>query len=76
LTLSRSYVELKYHFKTKTLIEEALLAAGASESRNDIEGLTEGNKRLALVGDAVLRLVILHDWFPSGTSTGKIYLLL
>jgi hypothetical protein len=25
-----------------------------------------GNKRLALVGDALLRVVILDRWYPSG----------
>jgi len=33
--------------------------------------LQKGTKRFDLVGDAVLRLVILDEWFPSGAGTGK-----
>lgn len=44
---------IDHHFTGPGLIEEAMQAAGASDR--------EGNKRLALVGDAVLRLVILDE---------------
>ena len=30
--------------------------------------LADGNKRLAMLGDAVLNITILHDWY-SGTDT-------
>ena len=61
---------INYHFKNLALLDQVFLAAGASESRSDIEGPTEGNKRLALLGDAVLRLCVLDEWYPSGTDTG------
>ncbi|KAH7111826.1 ribonuclease III domain-containing protein [Dendryphion nanum] len=61
--------KLGYHFSNMSLLGEAFLAAGASVSRSDIEGPVQGNKRLALVGDAVLRLCILDDWYPKGTDT-------
>ncbi|KAH4303317.1 hypothetical protein HBH64_074150 [Parastagonospora nodorum] len=60
-----------YHFHDSTLLREAFLAAGAPISSKDIEGPVKGNKRLALVGDAVLRLAVLDEWFESGTSTAE-----
>ncbi|KAF2804421.1 uncharacterized protein BDZ99DRAFT_545031, partial [Mytilinidion resinicola] len=47
------------------LLEQAFLAAGAPQSRSDVIGPIKGNKRLALVGDAVLRLCILDECFPT-----------
>lgn len=63
---------IDYHFASPELLEEALQAAGASVSEKSVSGDREGNKRLALVGDTLLRLVILDNWYPGGTSTGKI----
>ncbi|EAT90239.1 hypothetical protein HBI56_046690 [Parastagonospora nodorum] len=60
-----------YHFHDSTLLKEAFLASGAPISNKDIEGPVKGNKRLALVGDAVLRLAVLDEWFESGTSTAE-----
>jgi len=54
---------LKYEFSNPDLLTEALLAAGASESSKDIRGGTQGNKRLALLGDAVLQLAVLKPWY-------------
>ncbi|OAL49006.1 ribonuclease III [Pyrenochaeta sp. DS3sAY3a] len=62
---------LHYSFKNAQLLQEAFIADGATNSRHDIEGPPAGNKRLALVGDAVLRLSIFDDWFPSGDSTAN-----
>ena len=63
---------IDYHFTNSGLLEEAMQAAGASDSKKIAGSDREGNKRLALVGDAVLRLVILDEWYPDGTNTGKI----
>jgi ribonuclease-3 len=62
---------LHYSFKNASLLEEALTAAGAAVSSRDVDGPASGNKRLALVGDAVLRLSVLDEWYPAGGSTGK-----
>ncbi|KAK7189020.1 hypothetical protein DPSP01_004127 [Paraphaeosphaeria sporulosa] len=59
---------LPYHFKDCSLLEEAFLAAGASISRSDVEGPEKGNKRLALVGDAALRLAVIDDWYKDNTE--------
>jgi ribonuclease-3 len=63
-----------YHFTSPQLFEEAFEAAGVSEVNKGVTGQRHGNKRLALVGDALIRLAILDTWFPSGASTGKEYL--
>lgn len=60
-----------YHFKNSRLKDEAILAAGASIANPSVDGDPRGNKRLALVGDAVLQLVILQRWYKSGADTGR-----
>jgi ribonuclease-3 len=64
---------LHYSFENANLLEEAFIAAGAAASRHDVDGSKAGNKRLALVGDAVLRLCVLDEWFPKGGTTGKLF---
>lgn len=63
---------LGYHFDSLALLGQAFIAAGAPTSRGDVEGPTKGNKRLALVGDAVLRLCVLDEWYPDGTDIGMV----
>ncbi|KFY02397.1 hypothetical protein V494_00072 [Pseudogymnoascus sp. VKM F-4513 (FW-928)] len=60
---------IKYHFTSPHIFEEAFEAAGVSELNKGVTGQRHGNKRLALVGDALIRLAILDRWFPSGAST-------
>ena len=63
--------QLHYAFHDTHLLEEAFIADGAVISRNDLDGPPSGNKRLALIGDAVLRLSVLDEWFLSGGTTGE-----
>ncbi|KAL1623898.1 hypothetical protein SLS56_008093 [Neofusicoccum ribis] len=58
-----------YEFTNTELREEALLAAGTSVSDPAVDGDPRGNKRLALVGDAVLQLIILEKWYGQATDT-------
>lgn len=46
-----------YHFRNEHLVEDAL----------DLSGLrpNQANRRLALIGDMVLRSAILDDWYPT-----------
>ncbi len=53
-----------YHFKDSTLLVEAFQAPGV------FGALPDGNKRLALLGDAALKLVLISDWFQEGHSRG------
>ena len=63
--------QLQYSFNNVDLLQQAFIAAGAAKQRPDVEGDVSGNKRLALIGDAVLRLSVLEEWFPSGESTSR-----
>jgi len=47
--------QLHYTFHDTHLLEEAFIADGAVNSRNDLDGPPSGNKILALIGDAVLQ---------------------
>lgn len=46
-----------YRFRSVDLLQEALIAFY--------------HKRMALVGDAVLKIAILDDWYGEGTTIGK-----
>ncbi|KAF9737453.1 hypothetical protein PMIN02_000855 [Paraphaeosphaeria minitans] len=63
---------LDYHFKNSSLLEEAFLAPGASVSQPDVVGPEKGNKRLALVGDAALRLAVIDEWYKDNTEPGEL----
>ncbi|KAA8644960.1 uncharacterized protein ATNIH1004_009171 [Aspergillus tanneri] len=51
-----------HSFRHEDLMEEALQEAGAG---------TPGNERLALIGDKVLALMLLQNWYQTGNSTGR-----
>ncbi|KAK6527409.1 hypothetical protein TWF694_004398 [Orbilia ellipsospora] len=56
---------MEYKFNNDSLLTEALEAAGRANYTETISGM-DGNKRLALLGDALLQLVYLDRWYPSG----------
>ena len=35
--------------------------------------ITNGNKRLAVVGDQVIALILSEDWFTSGADKGELF---
>lgn len=57
-----------YTFNDEALAKEAFLARGASVSRKDVDGPAEGNERLALLGDALIPVALLQEWYPRGES--------
>lgn len=61
-------VRTGYTFQDQSLPEEAILAAGASCQRKDVEGDPRGNKRLTLIRDALIRLKIVDQWHTTGVS--------
>jgi ribonuclease-3 len=63
---------LQYEFRDSSLLDEALVAAGAGTSKSPDNARQHGNKALALIGDALLRLVIVDDGILAGASTGKL----
>lgn len=52
-----------------------LMLALTAAHRNDLEvgGVesTDGNKRLAAVGDSILRLILVEDWYHTGENSSK-----
>jgi ribonuclease-3 len=63
--------KIQYHFTNKALLQEALLTSGNDHSCNAIEVGKPANKRLALVGDAVLRLAIVDHWWEEGDTSRR-----
>ena len=58
-------------FNDATMLTEALQAAGSSIRFAGTRAIPDGNKRLALIGDAVLKVALLDHWYQGGTSRGK-----
>ncbi|GLI76636.1 hypothetical protein PoHVEF18_004910 [Penicillium ochrochloron] len=54
-----------YEFKDKSLLDRALQAAGFGLLR-------EGNKPLALIGDATLKLIIRMMGYETNASIGEV----
>jgi ribonuclease-3 len=61
---------LQYQFRDPSILDEALLADGAEPANSATDAKKHGNKRLALIGDALLRLVLVDDSIVGGASTG------
>ena len=61
---------IDYRFNDESLLWEALqsMGSGASQIRN--REMSEGNKRLAVVGDAILRLVVVEEWYRTAGLRG------
>ncbi|ERF69526.1 hypothetical protein EPUS_01855 [Endocarpon pusillum Z07020] len=61
---------LKYQFKDRDLCWEALQMAGSGVRSAGSRSIPNGNKRLAIVGDFVLDLILSKDWYDSGALEG------
>lgn len=60
---------INYTFRDDSLLLEALQAAGST-----LQHLyPEGNKRLAMIGDAVIKLALLEDLRETDTSRSRCY---
>jgi hypothetical protein len=55
---------IEYRFNDTTLCWETIQGKGAA-------GYPEGNKRLALLGDALIRSELAQRWFQTEQTTGK-----
>ena len=62
---------IQYSFHDRALLEEALVTAGSPATTKISGEHTCGNKRLALLGDALLRLAIVDEWFDDGSARSK-----
>ena len=66
---------IKYHFTTPLLAWEALQAPGANAGPLALRIGIGGNKRLAILGDTILQLVLVEEWYWSGASKGIVLIL-
>ena len=60
-----------YRFKEEALLWEALhLPAWTSESSMGSRPVPEGNRRLAIIGDAAVKLKLAEEWYDQNQSCG------
>ncbi|KAK4692495.1 hypothetical protein P7C71_g4727, partial [Lecanoromycetidae sp. Uapishka_2] len=57
-------------FANQLLLWEALQAAGSPVHMVGTRRLDNGNKRLAVLGDTVLQLALVEDWYEGNTPRG------
>jgi dsRNA-specific ribonuclease len=55
---------IDYTFKDDDLLLEALDTTGMRTN--------ESNQRLAMLGDALLKMILLEGWYAGGTAKGSI----
>jgi hypothetical protein len=65
--ISKAYIRAtsSYYFKNLDLLDEAFDASSVYPDRPD------SNKRMAVIGDKVIDLILQNDWFPTGQPKGK-----
>ena len=59
-----------YQFTERLILWEAMQAAGSTVRFAGGRELVDGNKRLAVIGDTVLQLVLAETWYGGSTSRG------
>jgi hypothetical protein len=61
-----------YNFTTLSLLWEALQAPGSGVFQaGDRQLSNEGNRRMAMLGDTLLQLVIQQDWWIENVPRGR-----
>lgn len=58
---------MSYNFVDKNLLTQALTAADHIDGGES----TEGNRRLARLGESVIKLVVDDDWFSTSGNRSK-----
>ena len=70
--IKRAQGIIGYNFTDQWLLWEALQAAGEPTKLVGTRHIdTDGNKRLAIIGDAVIKLAIAEKWYASTEKRGK-----
>ena len=70
-TIADIHAIIGHHFNDPTILTEALQAAGSSVRYAGTRPIPDGNKRLALIGDAVLKVALLDHWYQGGAPRGN-----
>ena len=63
-------VIIGYNFDDPLILWEALQAAGSIVRSAGTRRFPDGNKRLAVLGDTILKLVLQQEWYDSGEIRG------
>jgi hypothetical protein len=66
---------IRYPFRNTNLLLEALQAARSRVANPGNERLADGNRRLAMIGDSVLKLVLSTTWYDSEDSRGNRHII-
>ena len=62
--------KIDYTFQDKDIAKEALQLAGNGYTKIGTRYVTNGHKRLAVVGDNVIDMVLCFEWYGSGKEEG------
>ena len=65
-------VIIAYTFTDPLILWEALQAAGSTVRSAGTRRFPDGNKRLAVLGDTVLKLVLVGEWYDSPDARGML----
>ena len=60
-----------YEFNNRSILWEALQAAGSGVTAVDGRPLMDGNKRLALLGDAIIDVALIEQWYAGLEPKGE-----
>lgn len=71
-TKSQVEVIIAYTFTDPLILWEALQAAGSTVRSAGTRRFPDGNKRLAVLGDTVLKLVLVGEWYDSPDARGML----
>ena len=63
---------IAYQFNNPRYLLEALRTAGAGYIIPNSPITMDGNKRLAQLGDAILRMITIEDWYLAGADRGTL----
>ena len=81
-TLRKAQTKIGYNFKNVLYLWEALQAPGSVVRSGSLEGapttyhsigfqrFPDGNRRLAILGDTVLKTALVEDWYRGGDTRG------
>jgi len=63
---------ISHTFSDKSMLKEALTTAGVPLLCTGARVSLDGNKRLAIIGDAILQLALAEEWYEGNTARGKL----
>ena len=66
---------ISYNFSDSLILWEALQAAGSTVRSAGTRRFPDGNKRLAVLGDTILKLVLVSEWYNSADARGIVITL-